>query len=293
MATAAFGDVRWSKGRVVPLSSTGMTESQLEGLIKNDPSILGLGDDIRVIESQRRQQKGRLDLLLEDGAGENRYVVELMLGQLDESHLIRTIEYWDIERRKWTDYQHIAVVVAEDITSRFLNVISLFSGSIPIMAIQVNAIKADSQLPAVVFITVLDCRDLRRAEPQSGDPSDRASWDGWAPTIMPLIDECLKIINGKAKRTRSLRYNQEFVGLTDNGNSNNFMWFAPRKTSLWVVFSYLDAQTWSKRCEDAGLEWKERSDGFRVKVNPANFESFRFLLTEITAEAISSDEQDR
>ncbi len=33
-------------------------------------------------------------------------------------------------------YDHTAVIVAEDITSRFLNVISLFNGTIPIIAIQ-------------------------------------------------------------------------------------------------------------------------------------------------------------
>ena len=48
-----------------------------------------------------------------------------------ESHIIRTIEYWDIERKRYPQYEHCAVLVAEDITSRFLNVISLFNGTIP------------------------------------------------------------------------------------------------------------------------------------------------------------------
>jgi hypothetical protein len=52
--------------------------------------------------------------------------------------LIRTIEYWDIERRRYPAYDHRAVLIAEDITTRFLNVITLFSGSIPIIAIQVK-----------------------------------------------------------------------------------------------------------------------------------------------------------
>jgi len=30
-----------------------------------------------------------------------RYHVELQLGATDESHIIRTIEYWDTERRRW------------------------------------------------------------------------------------------------------------------------------------------------------------------------------------------------
>jgi hypothetical protein len=38
-----------------------------------------------------------------------------MLGPTDESHLIRTVEYWDIERRKWPGYEHCAVLIAEDV----------------------------------------------------------------------------------------------------------------------------------------------------------------------------------
>jgi len=60
-----------------------------------------------------------------------RYEVEIQLGATNESHIIRTIEYWDIERRRYPQYDHTAVIIAEDITSRFLNVITLFNGLSP------------------------------------------------------------------------------------------------------------------------------------------------------------------
>src|SRR5204863_4192903 len=94
-------------------------ERWLQKLIEDDPSILGLGElDVRAVE--RRQRVGRLDLLLFDPASATRYEVEIQLGSTDESHIIRTIEYWDIERARYPQYEHCAVLVAEDITSRFL-----------------------------------------------------------------------------------------------------------------------------------------------------------------------------
>jgi hypothetical protein len=97
----------------------------MEKFIDSDPTALGLGE-VFVVERQRRQEKaGRLDLLLQDVSEDVRYEVELMLGSADESHLIRTIEYWDIERRRYPAYDHRAVLIAEDITTRFLNVITL------------------------------------------------------------------------------------------------------------------------------------------------------------------------
>ena len=124
-----------TKATPVSLREAGITESWLESEIEKDPAMLRLGD-VTVIERQRRQEKaGRLDLLLEDDSGEERYEVELMLGTTDESHLIRTVEYWDIERRKWPRYEHCAVLIAEDVAARFLNVISLFSGTVPFVVI--------------------------------------------------------------------------------------------------------------------------------------------------------------
>jgi len=41
------------------------------------------------------------------------YEVEVMLGETDPSHIIRSIEYWDNEKRKYPQRQHFAVLIAE------------------------------------------------------------------------------------------------------------------------------------------------------------------------------------
>ena len=74
---------------------------------------------------------GRLDLLLLDDEEDRRYEVEIQLGPTDPSHIIRTIEYWDVERRRYPAYEHIAVIVAENITTRFLNVMARIVGQYP------------------------------------------------------------------------------------------------------------------------------------------------------------------
>ena len=108
-----------------------LTEKWVQGLIAADPSIVGLGDLILRDQERIQPRAGRLDLLLQDMDTKRRYEVELQLGATDETHIIRTIEYWDIERRRYPQYDHCAVLIAEDITSRFLNVISLFNPHYP------------------------------------------------------------------------------------------------------------------------------------------------------------------
>ena len=123
-----------------------LNEKWVQEIIAEDPSILGLGDLILKDKERIQPRAGRLDLLLQDSESTRRYEVEVQLGRTDECHIIRTIEYWDIERKRYPQYEHTAVIVAEDVTSRFLNVINLFHGAIPLIAIQMNAIKIEGKM---------------------------------------------------------------------------------------------------------------------------------------------------
>ena len=75
-----------------------LTERWLQAQIADDPSLLGLGD-VRVAGQGRRVTSGgQIDMLLIDDEEDIRYEVELQLGATDPSHIIRTIEYWDLEK---------------------------------------------------------------------------------------------------------------------------------------------------------------------------------------------------
>src|SRR3974377_1754694 len=136
-----------------------LPEVWVESQLVENPTLLGLGE-VEVRGRQRSQPKaGRLDLLLEDNETKKRYEGELQLGKSDESHIIRAVEYWDFERKRYPQYDHCAVLVAEDITSRFLNVIHLFNGIIPIIAIQMQAYEINDGV-ALTFTKVIDELEL-------------------------------------------------------------------------------------------------------------------------------------
>src|SRR6476661_7401588 len=132
-----------------------LSEKWVQERIAADPSILGLGDLVLRDKERIQPRAGRLDLLLQDLETKHRYEVELQLGATDEAHIIRAIEYWDIERKRYPQYEHCAVLVAEDITSRFLNVVSLFNGTIPLIALQIQALKVGEHM-TLIFTKVMD-----------------------------------------------------------------------------------------------------------------------------------------
>ena len=170
--------MKYVKYEIISLkNSNEYNEKWLQARIEEDPSILGLGDlDFRDSE-KILIGGGRLDTILYDPEYKKRYEVEIQLGKTDESHIIRTIEYWDIERKKNPQYEHCAVIIAEDITSRFLNVISLFNGFIPLIAIQVKAVKIGDTI-SLFFTKVLDENkfDLHE-EDTASEPTDRTYWE--------------------------------------------------------------------------------------------------------------------
>lgn len=296
MATPISVDTpKLTKGIVVSLQSLGIDEAYLEKFIGDDPTVLGLGE-VSVLQHQRRQEKaGRLDLLLEDDSEEVRYEVELMLGKADESHMIRTIEYWDIERRLYPAYDHRAVLIAENITTRFLNVITLFSGSIPLIAIQMNAIKVGDKT-GITFVQVVDITKLRKDDKTimaKAKPTDRNEWVSRVGTDMvEMADKCLAFINEAAKRPRKLNYTKKYIGLTDGGQVNNFVVFFPTKSILKISIEIEPVDPWVGRLKGMGLDFENRQEKLQVSLTAKDFEENRDFVREILREAVIEDEEE-
>jgi hypothetical protein len=126
-----------------------LNEKWVQQLIVDDPSLLGLGD-LDVIDQERRQPRaGRLDLLLRNDETGKRYEVEIQVGATDESHIIRTIEYWDIERRRYPNSDHCAVLIAEEVNGRFLNVMEILNGAVAFIAIQMQVFNVGENITIV------------------------------------------------------------------------------------------------------------------------------------------------
>jgi hypothetical protein len=232
-------------------------EAWLRDVIANDPSILGLGDLV-MKETERMQPKaGRLDILLQDSEIDKRYEVEIMLGRVDESHIIRCIEYWDIERKRFPNYDHCAVLVAEEITSRFLNVISLFNGVIPMIALQMTAIQIDNKV-LLNFAKVLDEVSLGTAEEEEElserEITDRAYWEvRGSPLSMKLLDESLDILK-EINPDLSFKYNKYYVGLAQKNRPNIFVIFRAKKKFLRVEIRVADLDALKEKFNSTEIE---------------------------------------
>ncbi len=271
-------------------------EAWLHERISDDPSLLGIGD-VRVLDRERPiSGAGRLDLLLFDEDNNIRYEVEIMLGATDPSHIIRTIEYWDLERRRYPGYDHVAVLIAEDITTRFLNVMNLFSGNIPLIAIQLDALRVEEHL-VLNFVHILDQTDLRvddTDEDTGGGEVDRDYWNQKAGSeLMHICDEILNMINNFATTTQELNYLRGYIGLRSNGVVRNFIYLSPKPTKRYahLTFSNSNAEQWKERFEEAGVPVNIKRKGrVRISVTPDEFAQNRDLIRQAVEETVKESE---
>jgi hypothetical protein len=218
------------KSSPAKLRALGLGEKWLQDRIEEDPSILGLGD-VQLIRRERKQASGgRLDFLFYDPEQETRYTVEVMLGSLDESHIIRTIEYWDVERQRYPTYEHRAVIVAEEITARFFNVIRLLNRAVPLIALQLSAFPIGKEEIILHAIKVLDIYE--EAEPEDeegGDQVDRRYWERRASAdALRALDAVVALVSTEVAPAR-VTYNKGHVALGTTGR--NFCWFHPPRSA--------------------------------------------------------------
>ncbi len=262
------------------------SEAWVQDCIAEDPSILNLGDLILRDKERPQPNAGRLDLLLQDSNTDRRYEVEIQLGKTDESHIIRTIEYYDIEKSRYPQYDHCAVIVAEEITGRFLNVIKLFNGHIPIIAIQMKAYLFEDK-PTLIFTTVVDEIPLGLVEEDEdiAEVTDRNYWlKRSTEKSVKLADSMLNMVK-KIDSEYEITYKKFFIGLAKDGSANNFISFKPRKSfvNLQIKLPYSDEI--QNKINDSAIDdiGYDRTYGrYRLKISNENeIEKNRELLEEL------------
>ena len=263
-------------------------EKWLQNHLSEHPGLLQLGPELEVLKTEHRQPTGgRLDLLLQDAESETRYEVEIQLGAVDESHIIRTIEYWDVERRRFPRYDHIAVIVAEDVTSRFLNVISLFNRTIPLIAIQLKAVEVNGSL-TLVATRVIDLMPLGTEEDDTQEATDRTYWERKAsPESLRVVDNMVKLIKNIHPGIEP-KYNKNYIGLLVGGSAKNFVEFVPKKNHVITRFRLPQDETHSAEIEDAGLvmlSYDKNFGRYKVRLVQQDLQTHRDFLLELARKA--------
>jgi len=271
-------------GKKIFVRNAGKDEYWLQDIIYENPKILGLGDLVAVNKEKKQSSGGRLDILLKEPSENLMYEVEVMLGETDPSHIIRSIEYWDNEKRKYPQRQHFCVLIAESFDRRYFNVIQLMSLNIPMIAIQADLLEVNGE-KILNFSKILDIYIEPEENEEDIKQVNESTWtmdSSWTNLNAKEIFDSLKTKHDRI----DLRYTQSYISINIDGR--NAYWLCKRiKPTSALFFSVKDdekAEAIKKKFEENDIGYTyNRYKEFMLNVDIKSIKKNIELLNEVHA----------
>ncbi len=271
-------------GKKIFIRNAGKDEYWLQDIIYENPRVLGLGNLIAVNKEKKQSSGGRLDILLKDPSDNSMYEVEVMLGETDPSHIIRAIEYWDNEKRKFPQRQHFCVLVAESFDRRYFNVIQLMSLNIPMIAIQSDLLEVNSER-ILNFTKIIDIYSEPEEDESETKQVNEATWNNDSAWTNANAKALFEIIKDKHDRI-TFRFTQSYISINIDGR--NFYWLCKRmKPTSALFFSVKDeekAEAIKRKLEENQIDYTyNRYKEFMLSVDVESIKQNIDLINEIHA----------
>ncbi|PTN10026.1 hypothetical protein C8N47_1026 [Mangrovibacterium marinum] len=271
-------------GKKIFIRNAGKDEYWLQDIIYENPKVLGLGDLVAVNKEKKQSSGGRLDILLKEPTENLMYEVEVMLGETDPSHIIRSIEYWDNEKRKYPQRQHFCVLIAESFDRRYFNVIQLMSLNIPMVAIQADLLEVNGE-KILNFSKIIDIYIEPEEDEEDTKQVNEATWNSDSPWTNVNAKEIYGLLKDKHDRI-DLRYTQSYISINIDGR--NAYWLCKRmKPTSALFFSVKDdekVEAIKKKFEENDIGYTyNRYKEFMLNVDIKSIKKNIELLNEVHA----------
>jgi predicted transport protein len=181
------------------------------------------------------------------------------------------------------------VIVAEDITSRFLNVIGLFNGSIPLVAIQLSALRLGDSVSLVCSKVLDEMRlGLVDEDEEVQAVTDRSYWEARASKhTLSMADEMLEVVRA-LDPDLELKYNKFYIGLAKGGQPNNFVIFRPKKDWLRLEVRLDRSDETQAQLDGSGLDVMDydiRWERYRIRLAKGDTTKHKEFLAGLMAKA--------
>jgi len=170
-------------------------------------------------------------------------------------------------------------------------VISLFNGMIPLVAIQMNALKFNDHV-GLVFTKVLDQMTLGLVDEDEDahETTDRSYWikRGSEKTVA-MCDELLDALKS-LDPDLELKYNKFYIGLAKHGQACNFVVFRPKKNFLRLEPRLVKSSETQEQLEAAGLDvmdYDDRWGRYRIRLTPAELRQQKEIITQVLKQAFN------
>ncbi len=164
--------------------------------------------------------------------------------------------------------------------------VQLFNGTIPLIALQMQAIRLGEHI-TLMFTTVMD--ELARGvvdedEDAESTPTDRAYWEKRATKgTVSLADDLLGVLS-TFDPSLKLKFNKFYIGLDKDGQPYNFVTFRPKKNQLTLELKLPQSAELDAKIDAAELdtlEYNKRWGIYRLRLTKDDVESKADVIKEL------------
>jgi len=165
-----------------------------------------------------------------------------------------------------------------------LNVINIFNGAIPLIAIKMEAFKNGNDY-WLNFTTVLNEVSLGLVEEDEiKEVTDRTYWEKRGTTkTVSLADDLVVMIN-EFTSGYELKYNKFYIGLAKDGQPDNFVIFRPKKSNTTMEIRLEQSPETDKLIEDAELdlmEYDNKWNRYRIRISKQDLTKNKELIVNL------------
>lgn len=243
-----------------------------ERLIES-PQLLQLGDLVLTEEESRLPGAGRLDLLFQDSEAGRMYEVEIQVGSMNSSHILRGIEYWGTVQMMYPEYDHYPVLVAENIAgSRFLKAVRILNTYIPFIVLEMRVLQLNDRFSL----------ELTKVSLEQVETPKRALVD-WPEAQNESRTELLRIIEMFAKKA-IVTETKAYTGFSRSPGASYFAWLRCQKSKILLELALRESPRVSSFLQEAKLEFRiivrNKRTRYRIKITADKLELLKPLLIE-------------
>jgi len=130
-----------ARKRKISLRNKNINEKIVQEYFEQNTNIIGLTDGILLDKEEIQSRSKRLNMLFKESDTKNCYVVGIKLGILDEDHIKKTIEYWNLSKKKYPKYEHCIIFCVGNITGEAMILLNSYDKQSQIIVCIINAFK--------------------------------------------------------------------------------------------------------------------------------------------------------
>ena len=130
-----------ARKRKISLRNKNINENIVQDYFEKNINIIGLTNGIFLDKEELQSGSKRLNMLFKEKNTKKCYVVGVKLGNLDENHIIKTIEYWNLAKKKYPKYEHCIIFCVGNITGEAMVLLNSYDKQSQIIVYIISAFK--------------------------------------------------------------------------------------------------------------------------------------------------------